>query len=122
MKKSQLKKYAKLVVKIGVNIRKGQEVIINAGLDQPEFVTMVAEEAYKAGASRVTVDWAHQPLDRITADYMSLETMATIPEWKLARMKYNAEKLPAMIHIRSADPDCLRGIDQAKLSQAQIKT
>jgi aminopeptidase len=121
MKKSQLKKYAKLVVKMGVNVRKGQEVVINAALDQPEFVTMVAEEAYKAGASRVSVDWSHQPLERIGANYMSLETMSTMPEWRVAKLKYAAEKLPAMIHIMSQDPDGLKGVDQTKLAQAQMK-
>jgi aminopeptidase len=121
MKKSQLKKYAKLVVKMGVNVRKGQEVVINAALDQPEFVTMVAEEAYKAGASRVSVDWSHQPLERVGATHMSLETMATMPEWRVAKLKYAAEKLPAMIHIMSQDPDGLKGVDQAKMAQAQMK-
>jgi aminopeptidase len=121
MKHSQLKKYAKLVVKMGANVRKGQEVIINAGLDQPEFVTMVASEAYKAGAKRVTVEWQHQPLERLSIDNMSLETLSTMPEWRVAKLKYQAEKLPAMIHIMSADPDGMKGVDQAKMSQATMK-
>ncbi len=122
MKKSQLKKYAKLVVKMGVNVRKGQEVIVNAGLDQPEFVTMVVEEAYKAGASKVTVEWSHQPLSRLNATYMTLETLSTMPQWQLTRMQHYVDKLPAMIHIVSQDPDGLKGIDQSKLAQAQMKT
>ena len=46
MKKSILRQYAKLIVRCGVNVQKGQEVIIHADLDQPEFVQMVVEEAY----------------------------------------------------------------------------
>jgi len=122
MKKSQLKKYAKLVVKMGVNVRRGQEVVISAALDQPEFVTMVAEEAYKAGASRVTVEWGHQPLARIGVNYMSLDTLGTVPEWQKAKMQHYVDKLPAQIHIMSQDPDGLKGIDQAKAAQAQVKT
>ena len=57
MRKSQLKKYAKLIVKVGLNVKKGQSVFVAAGLDQPEFVTMVVEECYKAGASEVFVEW-----------------------------------------------------------------
>ena len=48
MKKSILREYAKLIVRCGVNVQKGQEVLIHAGLDQPEFVAMVVDEAYKA--------------------------------------------------------------------------
>ena len=50
MKKTVLKEYARLLACKGVNIQKGQDLVINASLDQPEFVKMVVEEAYKAGA------------------------------------------------------------------------
>ena len=44
MRKAQLKKYAKLLVKTGINVKKGQTVFVQAGLDQPEFVAMVKTE------------------------------------------------------------------------------
>ena len=50
MKKSVLRKYATLIATVGVNVQKGQEVFIAAELDQPEFVKMVVEECYRAGA------------------------------------------------------------------------
>ena len=52
MRVSQLKKYAKLIAKTGLNVKKGQTVFIQAGLDQPEFVTMVAEECYRRAPDR----------------------------------------------------------------------
>ena len=48
MNKTKLRKYASLIVRTGVNVQKGQEVFISADLDQPEFVAMVVEEAYRA--------------------------------------------------------------------------
>lgn len=62
MKKTVLREYARLIVRCGVNVQKGQEVIVYADLDQPEFVRMVVEEAYKAKAKKVTVEWSYQPL------------------------------------------------------------
>ena len=76
MRKSQLKKYAKLLARVGVNVKKGQTVFIEAGLDQPEFVTMVVEECYKAGASEVYVDWSHQPANKISSQYRSLDSLS----------------------------------------------
>ncbi len=122
MKKSILKKYARVIARMGVNVQKGQEVIINADLDQPEFVKMVVEECYKAGAKTVTVEWAYQPLSKINVRYRSLATMSTIPEWQLAKLRHAAEVLPAQIHIASADPDGLKGINQAKIAKASMKT
>ena len=62
MNKLQLRRYAKLLAKTGVNVRKGQWVVVQAELDQPEFVEMVVEELYRAGAGKVTVEWSHQNL------------------------------------------------------------
>ena len=45
MKKTVLREYAKLIVRTGANVQKGQEVMIYADLDQPEFVQLVVEEA-----------------------------------------------------------------------------
>ena len=50
MNKTTLRKYADLIVRKGINVQKGQEVIVYAGLDQPEFVEMVVQAAYKAKA------------------------------------------------------------------------
>ena len=55
MNKTRLRKYAKLIARVGVNVQKGQEVMVQAELDQPEFVKMVVEECYRAGASKVSV-------------------------------------------------------------------
>ena len=50
MEKKLLQDYARLIAAMGANVEKGDEVWIEAGLDQPEFVYMVAEECYKLGA------------------------------------------------------------------------
>ena len=124
MKKTVLKKYAELIVKKGVAIQKGQEVLVVAELDQPEFVTMVVEAAYKAGASKVTVDWQHQPLQKIHVRGRSLKVLSTVEAWEIAKMEHRAEVLPCMIYLLSEDPDGLKGINfkkMAKGSQARMK-
>ena len=45
-----LKSYAELIVKVGVNLKKGQHAVIRADLDQPQFVKTVVETAYECGA------------------------------------------------------------------------
>ena len=47
MKKTVLRKYAELIVRKGINVQKGQDVLLYAELDQPEFVQMVVEACYK---------------------------------------------------------------------------
>jgi len=118
MKKTVLREYARLIVRSGVNIQKGQTLIIRAGLDQPEFVQMVVDEAYKAKAKEVIVEWSYQPLTKIHARHQSLKTMAEVKDWELARQEYYCQILPARLHLISADPDGLKGVNMAKISKA----
>ena len=93
MKKSILREYAKLIVRCGVNVQKGQEVLINCGLDQPEFVAMVVEEAYKAKAGLVTVNWNYQPLTRLHAEYQEIESLGAVYEWEKAKLQQLEKQL-----------------------------
>lgn len=123
MKKTVMRSYAKLIVRVGANVQKGQEVRVFASLDQPEFIKMLAEECYKAGASRVTVDWNYPELTKLAARYMKLRDLSETREWEKARMQDMVDHLPVRIFIESEDPDGLRGINPKyfKAFAARIK-
>ena len=118
MKKSILKNYARLIATMGINVKKDQDVIITAELEQPEFVYMVVEECYKAGARKVTVDFDYQPLTKLAVKYQSLETLSKTEKWQKEKLKHQVDTLPARIYLLSEDPDGLCGIDQEKYSRA----
>lgn len=119
MKKSTMQKYARLIAQKGVNVQKGQEVIVNANLDQPEFVKMVVEECYKRGASKVMVEWAYQPLTKLNYRYRSVKTLCKMEDWEVEKLKYRVATLPAVIYLESEDPDGLKGVNQSKVAKAQ---
>ena len=119
MRKAQLKKYAKLLARVGLNIKKGQTVFVAAALDQPEFVTMVVEECYKAGASEVYVEWSHQPTDKLSSQYRSLESLSQMSPWVKAKWEYKAKNFSCRLWIESEDPDGMKGVDQEKMSKAR---
>lgn len=121
MKKSVLKKYAQLIVKVGANVQKGQEVVISASVDDAYFVKYVVEEAYKAKAKLVHVEWNCQDLAKLNYKYAKTSVLSEIPNWRIQKMEHQVEVLPAMIHIESQDPDGLSGIDQVKLLAVQQK-
>ena len=119
MKKTVLREYAKLIVRTGLNVQKGQTVLVLADLDQPEFVQMVVEEAYKAKAKKVIVDWNYQPLQKVHVRYQSVKTLGTVLEWEKAKQEYYCEELPARVYIMSEDPDGLRGMNMTKVTKAR---
>ena len=124
MKKTTLKKYAELIVKKGANIQKGQEVLVVAALDQPEFVYMVVDAAYKLGAAKVDVEWEYQPITKLNLKKRSLSVLSKVEKWEVEKLEHRVKILPAMIYLESSDPDGLAGINQtkyAKSMQARMK-
>lgn len=120
MQIERLKKYAELIVKCGLNVRKGQEVIIRCDLDQPDFVAMCVEECYKCGAERVKVEWSYMPITKIHYDYRSLESLSEVTEVEKAEWQRKVDKLTCLLWLDSDDPDGLNGTDSEKISKANI--
>ena len=117
MNKTRLKKYATLIAKCGVNVQKGQEVMITAELDQPEFVKLLVDECYKLGASKVSVDWTYQPLTKSHVKYCNEKTLSSLDEWQIAKWEHQAKVLPCKIYLLSEDPDGLAGMNQKKYAK-----
>lgn len=123
MNKKMLNKYAKLIVKVGVNVQEGQDVIIRASIDQSALVTEVVRECYKAKARQVTIDWNMLPeVKKLKYDNESVETLGDVTTWEVEKLKYQVEKNPARIHIVSEDPDAMKGLNQAKVAEVSRKT
>ncbi|MBQ4167828.1 MAG: aminopeptidase, partial [Clostridia bacterium] len=122
MKQTVLRNYAKLIARMGVNIRKGQDVIIYCQLDQPRFIELLVDECYKAGARKVWVEFYHQPLYKLDVRHMSVTNLAKVEEWEKARLQHYVDILPCTISLISSDPDGLKGINQGKVAKADQKS
>lgn len=118
MKKSILKEYAKLIVNVGANVQKGQEVNIVAEIEQADFVMMLVEAAYKRRAKRVIVDWVDDRLTKLTNKYQSVKTLGEVLDWQKAKFEHQVNVLPVKIYIESSDLDGEKGIDQKKRAEA----
>jgi len=118
MKKSELRKYAKLVARMGANVQKGQEVFVYASVDQAELAKMIVEECYRLKAKKVVVNWNYQPIDKLDYRYQTVKTLGTLNEYEEARWKHYSEVLPCRIYIESDDPDGLKGINQEKMAKS----
>lgn len=121
MKQTVLRKYARLIARTGINVQKGQEVIISCDLDQPKFIELLVDECYKAGARKVRVEFDYQPLEKLHVRHQSVTAMAKVEEWEKARLQHYVDTLPCRIYLLSEDPDGLKGINQAKVAKANQK-
>ncbi len=120
MKKSLMRKYATLLVKKGVNIQKGQQLNIHADVECADFVAILAEEGYRAGAGKVQVDWSSTALTKLGYRHRTLKSLCRVEDWQVEKLKHEAEILPASIHVLSQDPNALASVNQEKLAKTNI--
>jgi len=115
----KLQAYAELAVKVGVNIQKGQYLLINTSVDALEFARLVVKEAYKAGAGRVHVNLTDDEMDRAYFEHASDEEFNRFPEWVVKMRDEVIERKGAFLLIDAADPDKLTGISADRLATHQ---
>lgn len=119
MQKTRLKQYARLIARMGLNVQKGQDVFLEAEVDQPEFVAMVTDELYKAGARKVVVNFTYQPLTKLHVRHRSVKTLSTVDSYEEARLQYMAEHFPCRLYLVSEDPDGLKGVNLSKMAKGR---
>ena len=105
-----LGKYADVVVSIGLNLRKGQRLLIRAILDDAPLVRKVTESAYKAGAVFVDVLYTDERLTRIRLEHADPESLSEVPNWTFARYEEYYQRMDAELALSSANPDLMSGI------------
>lgn len=116
MKKTLLKKYAELIVRSGVALKKGQSAFILSELEIEDFTAMVVEECYRAGAKKVIVYWNSPKVRKITMKKSKKEDLAAFTPMDEALMKWRCDELPCLISLTSSDPDGMKGIDMGKVA------
>lgn len=111
-----LTKYANLIVNTGINIRKGQNVIIYAEIQQQALVHALIDAAYEKGAHRVDVDWSDLHTKREFLRHASEADLTKLPESAYVRAQEIADNVTSRIAVVSNDPDGFAGIDGNRIS------
>ncbi len=119
MKRSVLRNFAVLTVKKGLNVQPGQEVWITCQIDQPEFVNMVVEECYRAGARKVVVDFHYEGVDNTQYRKQHTMELAKFDSYEEEKLRYQEKVIPCRLFIESEDPDGMAGLNQKKLAKVK---
>jgi len=115
----KLQKYAELAVKIGVNVQKGQALVVNATIDSAELVRIIVKQAYEAGARTVKVNWSDDTITRLRYDMAAEESFLDEPKWYAGEMLELVENGAAVLHVISSDPDLLNGVSTTRITNHQ---
>ena len=115
----KLREYARLLVRVGLNVQKGQNLVISAPVECADFARLCAAEAYDAGCREVIMNWHDDALTRmkyLRADDAIFDEVAL---WRRHFFNDYALEGTAYLAISASDPENLKGVDPRRLVRSQ---
>ena len=120
-----LKRYAQAIVKVGLNLRAGQRLIITNATSRGvppagrALVHEVAKAAYSAGARYVEVIWGDEEMMRIRLQYAPADSFGEYPKFHINGIMDMIENDDALLAIYANDPDVNAGMDPERVGAVQ---
>ena len=115
----KLLEYARLLVRVGLNVQKGQRLVISSPVECAYFARMCAEEAYAIGCKEVVMNWHDDAMARIKYLHADDEIFDEVPLWRRHFFNDYALEGAAYLAISASDPENFKGVDSSRIIRAQ---
>ena len=120
-----LRKYAEAIVRVGLNIREGQRLIITNATSRGvppagrALTHEVAKAAYAAGARYVEVIWGDEDMLRIRLQHAPADSFDEYPKWHISGIMDMIRNGDALLSISANDPEVYSGLDSERVGAMQ---
>jgi len=114
-----LEKYARLLIKTGINIQPGQTLVISSPIECAAFARLVAKVAYLEGARDVVLNWKDEILAKIRYLHAPDVVFSEFPAWQQDFFVSYVRQGAAFLTIAASDPELLQDVDAAKVAKVQ---
>lgn len=114
---NHFEKYAELLIHSGLNVQKGQPVIIKAPVEVYAFVQILCRKAYEAGASDVKVLYRDEHVLHQRYLYGQQEIFETIPSYETDFYNMTSEQGAAYLTLVGEDPDLMKDVDIHRITK-----
>ena len=115
----KLEKYAKIAFTTGLNVQKGQLVLIDANVEHVEYVRKLVEAAYNAGAGEVIVNWSDPICGKLTLVHGNEKDLMRCPSWQVSKIRDYQRRGCACLHILSPNPKLMEDVDSGKINRIE---
>ncbi len=118
----RLESYARLAVRVGLNLQPGQILGINALIEHAPLARAIARQAYAAGAKYVDVLYTDQHVRRAHIELASDELLGYSPPWLVTRLRELGEIGGALCAISgNPEPELLADLDGGRVGRARMR-
>ncbi|MCI8690763.1 MAG: aminopeptidase [Oscillibacter sp.] len=115
----KLREYARLLVRVGLNVQPGQRMIISSPVECAAFARLCAAEAYEAQCKEVVMNWTDDAMTRMKYQNAAEEIFDEVPLWRRHFFNDHALEGAAYLAISATDPENLKGVDSQRMIRAQ---
>jgi aminopeptidase len=99
MTATELQRYAALIVRSGIAFRRGDTLLVRAGLPHRDLAIALAESAYRAGAAAVDVEYDDARLKAARINHASRASLGRRTPWQQARMRAIGTESVAIVQL-----------------------
>lgn len=110
----KLREYARLLVRVGLNVQRGQTLVISCPVECAFFARMCAQEAYDIGCREVVMNWHDDAMVRMKYLHAAEDVFDTVPLWRRHFFNDYAQEGAAYLAISATDPENLKGVDSGR--------
>ena len=114
-----LREYAQTLIRVGVNLQKGQTLVLSSPVECAPFARLCTSAAYDAGCREVVMSWRDDLLSRERFLRAQEEAFTAPSAWRKTFYTEYAEQGAAFLSLAAEDPETLLGVSPARLIQAQ---
>lgn len=114
MEEKMIRKYAYMIARVGLNIQKGQKVLVESCIEGYEFANIFMEEAYKLGASDVVINYINQKGLKIKSQYRPLSEVSTIKDYEYDMYQRNLDDGACTLRIEGVDPKLMEDASESQ--------
>ena len=107
------RKYAYMLARVGLNVQKGQPVLVEAAIEGADFTPIFAEECYKLGASNVIVHYLDEPNMKIAARYRSDADVRKVEDWEELQCQKYLDEGACFVRLEGVNPKLMEDVPEA---------
>lgn len=114
-----LAKYARLIVRTGINLQKEQILVINSPIECAAFTRIIAEVAYQEGARDVIISWKDELFSKIRFVHAPEAVFDEFPQWQKDFYLSYLQQGAAFLSIAASDPQLLKDVNPERVAKSQ---
>ena len=112
--KEMQRKYAYTLARVGLNVQKGQPVLVEACVEGAYFTPVFAEECYKLGASNVIVHYLDEANLKVAAKYRSDEDVRKVEDWEVLQNQKYLDEGACFVRLEGVNPALMADVPEAQ--------